>query len=81
MCGCKEIACEVMICWNLKIRKIGRHCDKRELWILIDWQATSFTASGVPANFWKMWSIRHLDVVLFGRWGALDGRNGCSSFW
>ena len=19
MCGCKEIACEVMICWNLKI--------------------------------------------------------------
>ena len=21
MCGCKEIACEVMICWNLKDRK------------------------------------------------------------
>ena len=60
MCGCKETACEAMMCWNLKIGKIGWHCDKRELWILIDWQATSFTDSGVPANFWKMWNIRHL---------------------
>ena len=29
MCGCKEIVCEAMMCWNLEIGMIG-------------WQATSF---------------------------------------
>ena len=59
MCGCKEIACEAMMCWNLKIGMIG-------------WQATSFRRACQPidvcSSFWKMWSIRRqiMDVVLFG---------------
>ena len=50
-------------------RKDWLALHKRGLWILIDWQTTSFRRVCQP-----------MDVVLFERCGAWD-TYGCSSFW